>query len=381
MRNAAIRVVIGVSGLALTAGLTACGGGSSPSDTAGQRPTVVASTDVWGSVAQAVGYAHRQGVIHRDLKPANVMVGDFGEVQVLDWGIARSGDRRPESGVRDAGGQAATVDYAPGSDSGTPQSDLTQAGAILGTPAFMPPEQAIGAIDQIVENVTDHAGPLNGHLRITAPMSFATMHLGPILADFARLHPGLEFAINLDDRIQDLVSSDYDLAVRIGRLPDSSLIARKLCISRRVVCCSPAYAQEKTLPQSIEEIRAHSCIDYANTHANRLWQFASPGSDAAPFAKDKLEELKQNADPAAPLFRQAQELYRKGDFRTAMRRYEDLIETYPHSNLVDNALFGLGTLHRYHGDAARAAEIFKRLRDKHPDSDAAQLLIRRETKS
>lgn len=141
---------------------------------------------------------------------------------------------------------------------------------------------AFGAIDQIVENVTDHAGPLNGHLRITAPMSFATMHLGPILADFARLHPGLEFAINLDDRIQDLVSSDYDLAVRIGRLPDSSLIARKLCLSRRVVCCSPAYAREKTLPQSIEEIRAHSCIDYANTHANRLWQFASPGSDAAP---------------------------------------------------------------------------------------------------
>lgn len=105
-----------------------------------------------------------------------------------------------------------------------------------------------------------------------------------------------------------------------------------------------------------------------------------PDSDAAPFARDKLEELSQNADAAAPLFRQAQELYRKGDHRTAMRRYEELIETYPQSSLLDNALFGLGTLHRYHGDATRAAEIFRRLLENHPDSDAAQLLARQDEK-
>lgn len=141
---------------------------------------------------------------------------------------------------------------------------------------------ALGTIDEIVENVTDPSGPLNGRLRITAPMSFATLHLGPVLADFARLHPGLEFAINLDDRILDLVSGEYDLAVRIGRLPDSSLIARKLCLSRRVICCSPAYAKEKAPPRSIEEIASHQCIDYANANANRLWQFAPLGPDMAP---------------------------------------------------------------------------------------------------
>ena len=141
---------------------------------------------------------------------------------------------------------------------------------------------ALRGIDEAVEVVTDRTGPLKGRLRVTAPMSFATLHLGPMLADFARLHPGVEFAIDLDDRMLDLVAGGYDLAIRIGRLPDSSLIARKLCQSRRIVCCSPAYARETALPKSIDEISAHNCIDYANAHASRLWQFLPIAPDMRP---------------------------------------------------------------------------------------------------
>jgi tetratricopeptide (TPR) repeat protein len=85
---------------------------------------------VFEQVAQAVGFAHARGIVHRDLKPANVMVGEFGEVQVMDWGLAK----------------LITNDEAPGSetDVNAVDHDETLAGSVLGTPAYMPPEQARG---------------------------------------------------------------------------------------------------------------------------------------------------------------------------------------------------------------------------------------------
>ena len=136
--------------------------------------------------------------------------------------------------------------------------------------------------DSAVEQVSAQTGELRGRLRATAPMSFATMHLGPVLAAFAGRHPELELALDFDDRVADLVGGGYDIAIRIGRLQDSSLVARKLCLSRRIVCCSPGYARRRGLPASIEELSAHPCIDYANVHASRLWQFEPPKAGGKP---------------------------------------------------------------------------------------------------
>ncbi len=133
---------------------------------------------------------------------------------------------------------------------------------------------AIAQLEQAAEALTDDEAALSGLLRISVPMTFGTYYLCPILFEFMRAHPRLELALDLNDRMVDVAAEGYDLAIRITRMKDDALlVARKLANSRRVVCCSPAYAQERGLPKTLADLSRHVGIGYAHPASSHLWQF------------------------------------------------------------------------------------------------------------
>src|SRR5580700_10714346 len=120
---------------------------------------------------------------------------------------------------------------------------------------------------------------LRGTLKVAAPMTFGMLHLAPAVVDFLVAHPQLEIDLALNDRRVDLVSEGHDLAIRIGQLADSSLIARRLAPCRRVVCASPDYLREHGEPHSPEELESdrHDCLVYSNRSIPEEWRFRFGG--------------------------------------------------------------------------------------------------------
>jgi predicted Ser/Thr protein kinase len=110
------------------------------------QPPAAVKFRIFEQICQTVAFAHAAGFIHRDLKPSNIMVGEYGEVQVMDWGLAKE-VRNAEFGVRNQKRNAERRNVSPTDSAGsTPQSDLTRTGSVLGTPSYMAPEQARGDV-------------------------------------------------------------------------------------------------------------------------------------------------------------------------------------------------------------------------------------------
>ncbi len=113
-----------------------------------------------------------------------------------------------------------------------------------------------------------------GRVRMAAPMSFGLRHIAPALPEFLLAHPEMAIDLQLDDRVIDLVSGAIDIAVRIADLPDSSLIARRLCPVRRWVVGSAAYLSRHGVPGRPRELREHACLGYAYHASGETWHFA-----------------------------------------------------------------------------------------------------------
>ncbi len=121
------------------------------------------------------------------------------------------------------------------------------------------------AQEVVAQAVTQIAGPI----RLTGPISFGIAHLNAALAEFARDHPKVELDIHLDDSTIDLAAGGYDLAIRIGSLPDSALIARRIAPVHKVLVASPAYLDRAGRPRRPADLSDHAVLLYAN----ESWRF------------------------------------------------------------------------------------------------------------
>ena len=114
-----------------------------------------------------------------------------------------------------------------------------------------------------------------GTLKVSAPTSFGTYHLAPKIANYKKMFSEVNVELTLDDRLVDLVEGGFDLAIRIGKLEDSSLIAKRLTETELVVCGAPAYLKQHGIPQAPADLVDHNCLIYKPSKINDKWLFRS----------------------------------------------------------------------------------------------------------
>jgi DNA-binding transcriptional LysR family regulator len=138
----------------------------------------------------------------------------------------------------------------------------------------------------------------SGHLRITAPAGFGRRHVAPLVPRFRELHPEVTISLNLSDRVVDVAGEGYDCAVRVGDLPDSSLVSVRLADNQRLCVASPAYLQRHGRPRTPADLVRFDCLTLSSDASQtRGWAFRVPADARAGAPEDSIVHLR----PGGPL--------------------------------------------------------------------------------
>ena len=135
-------------------------------------------------------------------------------------------------------------------------------------------QRVLAELDELEAEAAGARAEVSGTLRVDLPIVYGKQVVMPILADLRRRHPRLHLDVRLQDGYADLVRDGIDVAVRVGELKDSSLIARRFDRQAMVLCASPAYLAERGTPRTVEDLKAHSAVVFRSPSSgrNRPWQ-------------------------------------------------------------------------------------------------------------
>jgi DNA-binding transcriptional LysR family regulator len=150
--------------------------------------------------------------------------------------------------------------------------NLTEAGRAY----FERVSRVLADLDDADRALGHHQASPRGRLMVSAPMSFGFLHLAPALPDFLARFPEVDVDLALNDRFVDLVDDGFDVALRIGAMPDSSLMARRIAPIRRTLCASPDYFRRRGTPKAPEDLKTHEALRNSNVARTQEWRFVDP---------------------------------------------------------------------------------------------------------
>ncbi|WP_221924890.1 LysR family transcriptional regulator [Enterobacter hormaechei] len=154
---------------------------------------------------------------------------------------------------------------------------LTEAGRIYLEQA----RSAFSLLDDAERDGRGQGGDLTGRVKISVPTTYGHYGLPPLLARFSQQHPRVQVELNITNRNVDLIAEGFDLAIRLGQMPDSGLVARKLEEAALLLVASPAYLHRMGVPQTLDELQQHSCLPFIMPRTGRIapWVFRDDGRD------------------------------------------------------------------------------------------------------